>query len=303
MAMDFAEEIALLQAERQKEIGLFHFDKAEAIEQSITELRRNSQNLKTSHRTLHANHLFEREQHEALATVHVTSLRLTQEIYEARARHERDLITVRARQATELSALTSDLANELALVATRSLPPVNLLLRDAQMQAQLSRYPFAASLSEDAERLRSDLIRDQQQTLHDQFATRQEQMIAKHRSFDESFQSKLDYDLTEIHRKFGMAMDVCKHRIQTAALKYGIAITEREVDELLAKYRLDDDEVPRPVTPPRKPRPASPVSPRLFNEHEFVSSPIAARRVAQTPKAKSSSRRRRGVAASANSFD
>jgi UTP-glucose-1-phosphate uridylyltransferase len=101
--MDFAEEIALLQAERQKEIALLHFDKSEELEQSIKTLRRNTDRSKLSIRKAQSSRLFEQEQQQVLTSAHITAVSLTEEIYSARSKHESDLVAVRARQAQELS--------------------------------------------------------------------------------------------------------------------------------------------------------------------------------------------------------
>jgi hypothetical protein len=158
------------------------------------------------------------------------------------------------------------------------MPQVTFLQKDAQLQAQLSRYEYADSLAKEAEQLRLDIIQEQRQTLHDEFACKQDRLIAQHRAFDESFQSKLDYEITEIHRRFDNAIAVCKRRIEAAAIKYGIKLTEDEIREIFAHIHLDD-EASQPLGE-RKARKS--VSPRSTDARGWSTPPL--RRSAQTPR-------------------
>jgi hypothetical protein len=273
--MAFAEEIGVLQSSRRAVIAQLRFNRASDLEQNVKVLRTNSDCLETAALLNRSAELFAREQHEALNSILLSSIKLTRKIYQLRAAHERETMRVRNRQASEISRLTSELAKELEVTPMRSVPQANALLRHAVYQAGISNYDLAEEFKRTAKQVRVNAAKDEQHMLHEHYVVLQEKLVARHREYEAMMQTKLEYEIREVHRTFAVRMNVCRRRIETAALKHRVQISPAEIDQLLAPYRLDDDEAPQRPQPP--PHPTVPVSRRLFDPAEWTLPPSKSR--------------------------
>jgi hypothetical protein len=266
--MSFSEEIAVLQAGRRAEIAQFHFRQARELERNIHVLRKNSDATHTTNSNTRSAAIFAQEKQAILNSALMLSIHSAQKISEIRIQHEHDVISARARQAAEIAELTSDLAKDLELIPRRSLAQANALAREATFQASRSQYEFAEELMKNADALKAGFIREQQQLLHDQYTVRQKKAVARHREFDLKVQSKMEYEIREVHRHFGAAMNVCRKRLETAAIRHGSRLTQEEISQILSSYRLEDDAIPQAVPPPAQV--TVPVSARLFDPQEWA---------------------------------
>jgi hypothetical protein len=236
--MDFAAEIAALEIELQKEIAERRFDKVAELQVHITTLRDNSSVLSVASSPQWK---FESAKQDSVADLMLTSSALTRKISSIRATHQSTLAQMRRIQAEELFALSSALAKELELVATRSIPQANALFRLAQRNAQMGRYNDAQAIADDAKRLREDIIAERQAQLHEQHSARQENLRAKQIAVDRQICAKLAADIQNVRIEYATALALHRQRILASAAKCGATITDAEIDQLFTNCVLWDE--------------------------------------------------------------
>lgn len=241
--MDFAREILVLQEERQKCILNMNFARAKEIEVSISLLKAGSDNANWIEKSS-TNHMnFEKEKQATLnELMQDTGIRI-RAIYQIRAKHQRDLVEVQSRQASEMAKLTSEFAKEIELYANRPIPQVSILERDARSHAQRSNYAMAECLAREAKQLKAETIRLAHAEIHAKYVDKQEKMIAKHRSFLDSFNSKLESDIENVHLDHENHIGSVKRRLKLLAVKYKQELTDEKVEELVSQYRTIDDDL------------------------------------------------------------
>jgi hypothetical protein len=249
--MDFRNEIAALREERQREIGALNFDAAHAIELHIEVLRSTSRTLTSQVQTLSTKAKFDFECRQVVGDFMLKSSALTRSLYQVRARQTSEVARYRVSQASEVAALSSSLAKDLELCLTRSIPQVNVLLRDAQGHAADSAYDLANSIVAEAERVRTAAVQERQAIIHAQYDVRFARLIAKHGAVEETFQTRLAFEIQQVHLAYRKTLGFHKARIATLALKYGFQLSETDVNALFEPYALRDQLAPPQATSPK----------------------------------------------------
>ena len=239
--MDFSHEISLLRLEKQKAVKALDFAKAQKIEENINILKENSKSYRKSSKKANDQNTFENEKLEISGEAVRISSEFTQEVYSVRILYQRMLVDLHEKQAKEMSDLTISLSKDLELCATRSIPQVQIIERDAQFQANKSNYTMANLLLEESKRIRTAVLEERQASVHAFYVEKQEKMIKRHEANMAQFIMKMNNEINDVHNRFNKAMKILKQRYITCATKYGIEITEDEADAFLAPYKINDE--------------------------------------------------------------
>jgi hypothetical protein len=112
------------------------------------------------------------------------------------------------------------------------------------------------------------VVQERQSQIHDQYADREQKMIARHRAFDAAFESKLQREIDELYIKFRKSLAFYTQKVASQAIRFRVEISEDEIAALFAPYELKDADAVEPPPPPPlppQPRPRTIVSSRLFN--------------------------------------
>ena len=281
--MDFGKEIVMLQNERQKCISAMDFEKAREIENHIQQLRSGAMACANQDKSRSQKSNFEYEKHAALSELAQVVSVLTRRIYQIRGKYQRDLVTVQARHAKEMTDLSAEYAKEIELAALRPVPQATIIERDAQNQAQRSNYTMAQCMMREAEQVRGQFLESLKADLNKKYSGLQNKMMKRHELFMKSFNSKLDTDIQQVRLDYRAAVNVAKRRLSLTSIKNGVKLTEDEIEKMIAKYPLLDDEVPPPEPSPKH---VGPPSPRLFDPRGYPISSGSSQASEVTPRTK-----------------
>jgi small-conductance mechanosensitive channel len=260
--MDFSNEIAILEQERQAAVVTLDFARAREITTHIKKLRKTTHQFNTKTHKLTANSKFESERDRAIVDFRLQSTEFTRQLYQLRSIHQSELAKVRKSHATQLKDLAESLAKDLEICSTRSIPRVNRLKREAHLEGIAEHYDQADLLLKEAEAHREEVIKERQSVLHELYTEKQRTLVAKHEEFEKSFESKLEDDMTQLKLQFRRELAASKRRITSQAIRFGVEISEPEIVALFEPYALKDAEEPEPPPPNRT---KTVVSSWLFN--------------------------------------
>ena len=128
-----------------------------------------------------------------------------------------------------------------------------MLEKDARAHARMSHYEMAERLAREAQEMKESVQNEAQNDLHREYIEKRQKMDARHQALMKNFESKLETDIRGVRLDYQRECEVTRRRLFLMAHKFGLSITDQEVDKLISQYPLaDDEDLPKPQSPPRK---------------------------------------------------
>lgn len=88
--------------------------------------------------------------------------------------------------------------------------------------------------------------------LHEQYSARRAALLAKHVASERQISAKLAADIQGIRTEYARALAFHKQRVLVLGVKWGVPVTDAEIDELFANcLLLDHQTAPQETAPSR----------------------------------------------------